>query len=214
MLKLAKTIENISIEPKHKKDTSALNKLDVLTTAPMDLTIPPNKDQALKAPRQPPPIPPKNIYSKYTDANKTNTTPDNMGPASQGASNQSRAAMDNGPKVEQRSKMDHIKRHKKPKPHKMTEMEARKILETMVTPGDPHDKYDLREKLGSGAAGEVFLAIDKTNGNQVAIKRMFLEKQQRKDMIITEIQGIGGVGRLMKIFMIDFVKLTASFFGI
>jgi serine/threonine protein kinase len=71
----------------------------------------------------------------------------------------------------------------------MTEMEARKILETMVTPGDPHDKYDLKEKLGSGAAGEVYLAIDKNNASQVAIKRMLLEKQQRKDMIITEIQG-------------------------
>lgn len=162
----------------------------------MDLTIPSNKDQALKAPRQPPPIPPKNIYSKYTDANKTHTTPDNMGTTTPTATNtmtnQNRAVDNSGPKVEARSKMDHIKRHKKPKAHKMTEMEARKILETMVTPGDPHDKYDLREKLGSGAAGEVFLAIDKTNSNQVAIKRMFLEKQQRKDMIITEIQGNRG----------------------
>ena len=33
---------------------------------------------------------------------------------------------------------------------RMTESEARKILETMVNPGDPNQKYDLKNKLGSG----------------------------------------------------------------
>ena len=41
----------------------------------------------------------------------------------------------------------------------------------------------------NSAAGEVYRAIDMNNGTQVAVKRMVLEKQQRKDMIITEIQG-------------------------
>ena len=39
------------------------------------------------------------------------------------------------------------------------------------------------------AAGEVYRAINKSTNVQVAIKRMILEKQQRKDMIVTEIQG-------------------------
>ena len=40
------------------------------------------------------------------------------------------------------------------------------------------------------AAGEVYKAINRQTQEHVAIKRMLLEKQQRKDLIITEIQGI------------------------
>ena len=46
--------------------------------------------------------------------------------------------------------MDHIKRHKKPKASRMSEADARKILETMVSSGDPHDKSELKNKVGSG----------------------------------------------------------------
>ena len=88
-----------------------------------------------------------------------------------------------------KSKLDNIKRKKTKENKRMTEMEAKKILETMTSPGDPNNKYDLKDKLGSGAAGEVYRAINKQTGIQVAIKRMLLEKQQRKDLIITEIQG-------------------------
>ena len=46
---------------------------------------------------------------------------------------------------------DHVKRTKKPaKVQRMNEAEARKILATLGTPGDPLLKYDLRDKLGSG----------------------------------------------------------------
>jgi serine/threonine protein kinase len=83
---------------------------------------------------------------------------------------------------------DHVKRQKKPKYQRMNESEARRVLANMVTPGDPLDKYDLKDKLGSGAAGEVYRAINRRTQAQVAIKRMILEKQQRKDMIVTEIQ--------------------------
>jgi hypothetical protein len=51
-------------------------------------------------------------------------------------------------------KLENIKRNKNNisnrKNNKMSESEARKILETMVTPGNPHDKYELKDKLGSG----------------------------------------------------------------
>lgn len=146
---------------------------------------------SIKAPRQPPPIPPKNIYtSKYTDtANKTTTSSDNFTASTIAADTSQKPAAAKTPSDSKPpSKLDHIKRHKKPKAPRMTEADARRILETMVTPGDPHDKYELKNKVGSGAAGEVYLAVDRASGVQVAIKRMTLEKQQRKDMIITEIQ--------------------------
>lgn len=83
---------------------------------------------------------------------------------------------------------DHIRRHRDTKRKKMSEAEAKKILASIASPGDPHEKYTLKDKLGSGAAGEVYRAINKQTKEEVAIKRMLLEKQQRKDMIITEIQ--------------------------
>lgn len=205
-------MENISIIEKEKstikKELPALptqKNTEITISSPSNVILETN----LKAPKQPPPIPPKNIYSKYTDVSKTNTTKDNFKsmqtPASAHVNNTNvnktseTFVSNNGNskiiedsksslKVESKTKMDHIKRHKKPRPHKMTEADARKVLEKMVTPGDPHDKYNLKDKLGSGAAGEVYLAVDKITSKQVAIKRMLLEKQQRKDMIITEIQ--------------------------
>ena len=92
------------------------------------------------------------------------------------------------PKTAGDQQLDHIKRKKTKENKRMTEAEARKVLSTMVTPGDPLEKYEMKDKLGSGAAGEVYRAINKTTRVEVAIKRMLLEKQQRKDLIITEIQ--------------------------
>lgn len=48
--------------------------------------------------------------------------------------------------------LNKIKRNKngRQRNNKMSESEARKILETMVTPGNPLHKYELKDKLGSG----------------------------------------------------------------
>ncbi len=40
------------------------------------------------------------------------------------------------------------------------------------------------------AAGDVYRSINIANKDEVAIKRMLLDKQQRKDMIISEIEGL------------------------
>ena len=110
----------------------------------------------LNTPKQPPPIPPKNIHSKYTDTAKTNTVVDNFKPTTNNSvkltngNDKKIAPVKPVEKIEPPKKMDHIKRPKKNKGQKMSEADARKILETMVTPGDPHDKYTLKNKLGSG----------------------------------------------------------------
>ncbi|RNA40272.1 serine threonine- kinase PAK 1-like isoform X2 [Brachionus plicatilis] len=130
----------------------------------------------------PPPVPPK-IYPKLNDvpsSQPSNNTVQNKTPVP------AKPQIFEAKKTEEKN-IDKIKRNKK-KVQRITEQEARQILETMVSPGDPHDKYILKDKLGSGAAGEVYRAINKQTNLQVAIKRMLLEKQQRKDLIITEIQ--------------------------
>lgn len=204
---VVRELEKISFDDKAAKKTQIKKELPSLpnkktesisTPEPMIESNDSNNKNILKAPKQPPPIPPKNIYSKYTDVAKTNTVIDNFKSENSTTTFETNKSNvdhinknngdNNGLKAESKTKMDHIKRHRKPKTQKMTESDARKILETMVTPGDPHDKYTLKDKLGSGAAGDVYLAVHKTTKVQVAIKRMVLEKQQRKDMIITEIQ--------------------------
>lgn len=89
----------------------------------------------------PPPIPPK-IYSKI------NETPNNQTNQTNQASVSERMQIFDQKKNEEKN-IEKIKRNKKKVP-RITEHDARQILETMVTPGDPHDKYVLKDKLGSG----------------------------------------------------------------
>lgn len=146
--------------------------------------LPPMPEPKLCIFGPPPPIPPKpekqiNKVESNTNNNESIANDINQ-PYVKNINNDANMVHNN-------TKYDNIKRNKK-KPARMNEADARRILETMVTPGDPQMKYELKDKLGSGAAGEVYRAICKKTQEQVAIKRMLLEKQQRKDLIITEIQ--------------------------
>jgi hypothetical protein len=71
----------------------------------------------------------------------------------------------------------------------MTDEEFYAALDQLVTKGDPNDKYvqDNSEKLGSGASGTVKLATNKVTGDVVAIKIMDLSRQQKRDLLISEI---------------------------
>uniref|UniRef100_A0AAY5KC41 non-specific serine/threonine protein kinase n=1 Tax=Esox lucius TaxID=8010 RepID=A0AAY5KC41_ESOLU len=58
---------------------------------------------------------------------------------------------------------------------------------TIVSIGDPKKKYTRYEKIGQGASGTVFTAIDVATGAEVAIKQINLQKQPKKELIINEI---------------------------
>lgn len=88
-----------------------------------------------------PPIPPK-IFSKI------NEIPNNQINQPNQVSVSERMQIFDSKKNEEKN-IDKIKRNKKKVP-RITEHDAIQILETMVTPGDPHDKYVLKNKLGSG----------------------------------------------------------------
>lgn len=53
--------------------------------------------------------------------------------------------------------------------------------------GDPNRKYTKMEKIGQGASGTVFTAIETSTGAEVAIKQMNLSQQPKKELIINEI---------------------------
>ncbi|XP_035279079.1 serine/threonine-protein kinase PAK 2-like isoform X1 [Anguilla anguilla] len=70
---------------------------------------------------------------------------------------------------------------------KMTDEEIMEKLRTIVSVGDPKKKYTRYEKIGQGASGTVYTAIDVATGQEVAIKQINLQKQPKKELIINEI---------------------------
>ncbi|XP_026195595.1 serine/threonine-protein kinase PAK 2-like [Anabas testudineus] len=75
----------------------------------------------------------------------------------------------------------------KKKGGKMSDEEIMEKLRTIVSVGDPKKKYTRYEKIGQGASGTVFTAIDVATGQEVAIKQINLQKQPKKELIINEI---------------------------
>jgi hypothetical protein len=77
-------------------------------------------------------------------------------------------------------------RLQKKKP-KMSDEEILERLRTIVSVGDPNRKYTKLEKIGQGASGTVYIAIEVATGHEVAIKQMNLSQQPKKELIINEI---------------------------
>ncbi|MBN3309550.1 PAK1 kinase, partial [Amia calva] len=61
------------------------------------------------------------------------------------------------------------------------------VAGSIVSVGDPKKKYTRFEKIGQGASGTVYTAIDIATGQEVAIKQMNLQQQPKKELIINEI---------------------------
>ncbi|RWS13799.1 serine/threonine-protein kinase PAK 3-like protein [Dinothrombium tinctorium] len=70
---------------------------------------------------------------------------------------------------------------------RMSEDEVMDALRKIVNPEDPKIRYQLLKKIGFGASGTVYTAIDNKNGKKVAIKTMDLTQQPKKELIVTEI---------------------------
>ena len=70
----------------------------------------------------------------------------------------------------------------------MTEDEVMNEIRDLCEIGHPLDRYDTDIELGAGAAGTVFLALNKETKERVAIKKIDMVKQQKKEMILMEIK--------------------------
>lgn len=60
-------------------------------------------------------------------------------------------------------------------------------LRKICSPGDPHEFFMNFTKIGQGASGGVYTALQKGSNRCVAIKQMNLEQQPKKDLIVNEI---------------------------
>ena len=59
----------------------------------------------------------------------------------------------------------------------------------MVSQGDPRNELENFIKIGEGSTGIVCIATDRSNSKQVAVKKMDLRKQQRRELLFNEVSG-------------------------
>lgn len=66
-------------------------------------------------------------------------------------------------------------------------LQFRAALQMVVSPGDPRENLDNFTKIGEGSTGTVWTAVDKSTGRKVAVKKMDLRKQQRRELLFNEV---------------------------
>ncbi|VDL19828.1 unnamed protein product [Hymenolepis diminuta] len=71
--------------------------------------------------------------------------------------------------------------------HRLTDLQVYEKLRAIVTPGNPNDKYCVVDKIGQGASGVVCSGYEIATKKLVAIKKMNIAQQPKKELIINEI---------------------------
>ncbi|XP_028403006.1 serine/threonine-protein kinase PAK 6-like isoform X2 [Dendronephthya gigantea] len=69
----------------------------------------------------------------------------------------------------------------------VTHEQFRQALQQVVKPGNPRDIFDRFVKIGEGSTGVVCIATEKRTGRQVAVKKMDLRRQQRRELLFNEV---------------------------
>ncbi|XP_040837131.1 serine/threonine-protein kinase PAK 5 [Ochotona curzoniae] len=72
-------------------------------------------------------------------------------------------------------------------PTRVSHEQFRAALQLVVSPGDPREYLDNFIKIGEGSTGIVCIATEKHTGKQVAVKKMDLRKQQRRELLFNEV---------------------------
>ncbi|ETE72403.1 Serine/threonine-protein kinase PAK 7, partial [Ophiophagus hannah] len=72
-------------------------------------------------------------------------------------------------------------------PSRVSHEQFRAALQLVVSPGDPREYLDNFIKIGEGSTGIVCIATEKHTGRQVAVKKMDLRKQQRRELLFNEV---------------------------
>ncbi|XP_075392491.1 serine/threonine-protein kinase PAK 4 isoform X2 [Tenrec ecaudatus] len=72
-------------------------------------------------------------------------------------------------------------------PQRVSHEQFRAALQLVVDPGDPRTYLDNFIKIGEGSTGVVCIATVRTSGRLVAVKKMGLRKQQRRELLFNEV---------------------------
>jgi p21-activated kinase 1 len=84
-------------------------------------------------------------------------------------------------------KVDAAAPRARPRARQSTSIDIVARLREICTPGNPKELYRSFSKIGQGASGGVYTAIERDTNRCVAIKQMNLEQQPKKDLIVNEI---------------------------
>ena len=68
--------------------------------------------------------------------------------------------------------------------------EFRESLQMVVSQNDPRDYLEQFVKIGEGSSGTVCIARDKRTGKALAVKKMNLTKQQRRELLFNEVSSL------------------------
>lgn len=60
----------------------------------------------------------------------------------------------------------------------------------VVSPGDPRENLEQLVKIGEGSTGTVCIALERNTGRQVAVKKMDLRRQQRRELLFNEVSSL------------------------
>ncbi|XP_028920623.1 serine/threonine-protein kinase PAK 4 isoform X1 [Ornithorhynchus anatinus] len=72
-------------------------------------------------------------------------------------------------------------------PQRVSHEQFRAALQMVVDPGDPRSDLDNFIKIGEGSTGVVCIATVRSSGELVAVKKMDLRKQQRRELLFNEV---------------------------
>ncbi|XP_066140846.1 serine/threonine-protein kinase PAK mbt [Euwallacea fornicatus] len=70
---------------------------------------------------------------------------------------------------------------------RLTHEQFRAALQMVVSSKDPLENLERFVKIGEGSTGTVCIAHDRNTGRQVAVKKMDLRKQQRRELLFNEV---------------------------
>lgn len=74
-----------------------------------------------------------------------------------------------------------------PDQQRLSHEQFRAALQMVVSPGDPRENLDNFIKIGEGSTGIVCIATERNSGQQVAVKKMDLRRQQRRELLFNEV---------------------------
>ncbi|KAK6184783.1 hypothetical protein SNE40_007179 [Patella caerulea] len=83
--------------------------------------------------------------------------------------------------------MQSLSKSPAPTDGRLSHDQFRAALQMVVSPGDPRSFLEKFIKIGEGSTGIVCIATDKERRNQVAVKKMDLRRQQRRELLFNEV---------------------------
>ncbi|XP_002929110.1 serine/threonine-protein kinase PAK 1 [Ailuropoda melanoleuca] len=173
----------MSFTDKSAEDYNSSNTLNVKTVSETPAVPPVSEDEDDDDDATPPPViapRPEHTKSVYT---RSVIEPLPVTPTRDAATSPISPTENNTPPPDALTRSTE-KQKKKPK---MSDEEILEKLRSIVSVGDPKKKYTRFEKIGQGASGTVYTAMDVATGQEVAIKQMNLQQQPKKELIINEI---------------------------